>query len=217
MNSGFEKILNDPHPTFNAKFSKNDKNEVPIKITTKNKFKKSNPKIAGLFFDEHFQQHSVNEIKSFYAIVNGLQLFIPHKTKSCKSIPMITFHDIKTIKQITRQYQEGGERAWTINHNKSKNIYRTNDQWIVFGTINEGPACLTIFFSGKNSGAVFYLTPQPRFNILRPIAKSFNQFITRLTDNPIRLLQLVRSDFSIRKEDGFNYAYEPIEYFSGLA
>lgn len=86
------------------------------------------------------------------------------------------------------------------------------DPWITFAEIDSAPACLTLFLDGDRAGNVFYLTPQPPFNILRPVAVSFNALIDRIAKDLPAFLRLVRATVTIRGADGENYGFRPVEY-----
>ncbi len=116
---------------------------------------------------------------------------------------------------FTGRYSPAGGRAWTMDLNKSKSLYRGSARWLAFAEIDSGPACLTIFLDGDHAGSVFFATPQPWFNILRPIAKGFNALLDRIADDPAAFLRLVRATVALRGADGGNYGLVPIEYQSG--
>jgi len=99
-----------------------------------------------------------------------------------------------------------------IDLNKSKSLYRGSASWLAFAEIDSGPACLTIFLDGDHAGSVFYVTPQPEFNILRPIAKGFHALLIRIADDVAAFLRLVRATVSLRGTDGASYGFVPVEY-----
>jgi hypothetical protein len=68
---------------------------------------------------------------------------------------------------------------------------------------------------GDHAGSVFFATPQPCFNILRPIAKGFNALLDRIADDVAAFLRLVRAIVTLLGADGQNYGLVPIEYRSG--
>ena len=41
-----------------------------------------------------------------------------------------------------------------------------------------------MFLDGDDGGSVFVVTPQPWFNILRPIAKGFHALLSRIAQDP---------------------------------
>jgi hypothetical protein len=71
-----------------------------------------------------------------------------------------------------------------------------------------------LFLEGENAGCVYFLTIEPPFNILKPIAKSFTLLLERIAKDPAAFLRLVRYYVSLRKTDGNNYGHIPMEYLS---
>jgi hypothetical protein len=120
-------------------------------------------------------------------------------------VPLLKQLSASAIKSYTEQYLPGGKWGWTIQHNAQNTtpgLYHGPDKWIVFAQIDDGPACLTTFLDGVNAGNVFLLMPEPRFNILKPIAKV-----------PAAFFKLIRASVRINKDGGFRYGYVPIKYF----
>jgi hypothetical protein len=126
--------------------------------------------------------------------------------------PLLELKPAESIASFTSQYELGGGLAWTIDLNKSKSLYRGSASWLAFAEIDSGPACLTIFLDGDHAGGVFFLTPQPWFNILRPIAKSFHALLDRIAEDVPAFFRLVRATVSLCGADGDNYGMVPIEY-----
>ena len=126
--------------------------------------------------------------------------------------PLLELKPAESIADFTDRYRPGGDLAWTIDFNKSKNLYRGSAGWLAFAEIESGPACLTIFLDGEHAGQVFYVTPQPPFNILRPIARGFHALLGRIADDVAAFLRLVRATVNLRGPDGANYGFVPVEY-----
>jgi hypothetical protein len=70
---------------------------------------------------------------------------------------------------------------------------------------------------GDHAGGVFFATPQPWFNILRPIAKGFNALLDRIAQDPAAFLRLTRATVVLQGADGDNYGLVPGEYRPGGA
>jgi hypothetical protein len=84
--------------------------------------------------------------------------------------------------------------------------------WLALAEIESGPASLTIFLGGEHAGRVFFVAPQPPFNVLRPIARSFHAPLGRIADDVVAFLRLVGVTVNLRGPDGANYGFVPIEY-----
>lgn len=162
---------------------------------------------------DHFaKKKSMTDLVEFYEKHDGAQLCKTFDARCEEVRPLIEFKRAGSIQAFTELYQPGGDRGWIIDHNKSKTIYRTSDSWIAFAEIHSGPSCLTIFQDGERAGKVFYVCPQPEFNILRPIANSFSALLDRMAQDIPAFLRLVRARVSLRGLDGWNYGLAPVEY-----
>jgi hypothetical protein len=126
--------------------------------------------------------------------------------------PLLELKPAESIAGFTHRYTPGGDLAWTIDLNKSKSLYRGSASWLAFAEIDSGPACLTIFLDGEHAGSVFYVTPQPEFNNLCPIARGFDALLGRIADDVAAFLRLVRATVNLRGTDGANYGFVPVEY-----
>ncbi|MEM1002383.1 MAG: hypothetical protein AAGH46_07025 [Bacteroidota bacterium] len=157
----FRELIQHREPTLLVKYSKYDPDKEALEISLKNNFKIRDD--INELPDWISATKSISELHEFYNYMDGLELFVPQKPKGCIQVPLITFLKMSNIIPKTREYQDGGKWAWTIDLNKTKKIYRSNDKWVVFAIIGRGPACLTIFTTGENKGSIFYLTPQPPF------------------------------------------------------
>jgi hypothetical protein len=83
---------------------------------------------------------------------------------------------------------------------------------LAFAEVDGGPSCLTIFLDGENAGNVFLLNPEPKFNTLKPIAKTFNALLDRIAKDPAAFFKLTRAYVTLIGKDKQNYGHIPIEY-----
>lgn len=155
---------------------------------------------------------ALRELCEFYKKHNGVELCRRIHSRFREATTLLEFKPVEGISAFTSQYLPEGERGWVIDCNKSKTLYRGSNSWIAFAEMETGPSCLTTFSDGDNAGNVFYLCPQPHFNILRPIARGFNLLLERIAKDPAAFLRLVRVTVSIPGDDGYNYGYVPVEY-----
>jgi len=127
--------------------------------------------------------------------------------------PLLSFVKATDLESFSNKYKENGERAWIIDLNKSKSLYRSSDSWIAFAQVERGPACLTMFLEGENSGKIFLATPQPWFNILKPIAQDFPGLLARMAKDLAAFFYLLRATFVVvNPEDHQRYGYYTVEY-----
>jgi hypothetical protein len=209
----FIDLFHDPSPALNVKFN-SASDEEPIKILVKNSIGSSSGWFGKRYLRSISKGPGLNEFFEFYSSHNGVELCKPVYPDNCLKTPLLTLIPAQYISAFTKQYVKNGEWAWIIDHNKSKSIYRGNDTWIAFARVGKGPSCLTIFLDGENAGSIYLAAPQPAFNILKPIAKTFNIFLERMAKDPAAFLRLLRSYISIKDIDGQNYGYVPVEYLS---
>lgn len=155
---------------------------------------------------------ALSDLLRFYKKHDGLQFCRTFGSKNIEACSLVDFKPADSIESFTAQYAPGGDCAWTMDLNKSESLYRGSDRWLAFAGVAFGPSCLTIFLDGDHAGAVFYATPQPWFNILRPIAKSFNALLNRMADDPAAFLRLLRAYVFLQGADGDNYGMAPVEY-----
>jgi hypothetical protein len=207
----FLDLFTDPSPALYAKFSTQSE-EPPTKILLRNKLGTNIDKKGKRYLEDLCKDPRLSEFLDFYTTNDGFEFCTPFSPANVYEKPGIRLISSLNLAKFNSQYLKGGEWAWTIDLNKSKEFYRGDCSWIAFAEIDGGPACLTIFLHGENAGCVYYVTPQPHFNILKPIAKSFNLLLERIAKDPAAFLRLVRSYVSLRKPDGYNYGYVPIEY-----
>jgi hypothetical protein len=156
----------------------------------------------------------LKDFVDFYSNYNGFNLATPTAPKNAISKSLLRQLPASDIVKFTNQYLPGGQWAWTIDLNKSKAIYRAESKWIVFAEVDGGPGCLTIFLDGENAGNVFLLNPQPHFNILKPIAKTYTDLLNRIAKDPVAFFKLTRSYVTLVGKDKNNYGHVPIEYIN---
>jgi hypothetical protein len=157
---------------------------------------------------------AIRELLEFYEEHDGCEICKTFDSSVGKFQPILEFKPAAVIASLTRLYMPGGKWAWTIDLNKSHKLYRGSDSWIVFAEIGGGPLCLTLFLTGENVGKVFYLAPQPQFNILRPIAQGFSALLDRIAKDPAAFLRLVRGHVVLRGKDGHDYGLRAYEYIA---
>lgn len=207
----FPDLFNDPSPALCVKFS-NTPDEEPTKILVKNSLGSS----VGWFGKKYLRSISkdprLNEFFEFYSSHNGLKFCSPVYPNSCSKTPLLQLIPARHISGFTKQYAGNGEWAWIIDNNKSKSIYRGSDSWIAFARVDKGPSCITIFLTGENAGSIYLVTPEPSFNILKPIAKTFNIFLDKMANDPAAFLRLIRAYVTMKGTDGQRYGFVPIEY-----
>jgi hypothetical protein len=162
---------------------------------------------------ENFKKICTNiELVDFYTKCNGFSLATAILPGNAIKKPLLRQLPIADLTKFTGQYLEKGRLAWTIDLNKTKTLYRGEHKWLAFAEVGEGPACLTIFLEGENAGSVFLLNPQPHFNILKPIAKTFNSFLDRVAKDPAAFFKLTRAYVTIIGQDGQRFGYVPLQY-----
>ena len=207
----FIDLFQDPSPALNVKFSSTS-NEEPKQILVKNSIGSSAGWFGKRYLRSICKDPRLSDFFEFFSAHNGLELCRPVYPNNCSKTPLLTLVPAQYISAFTKQYIKNGEWAWIIDHNKSKSIYRGNDAWVAFAKVDSGPSCLTIFLDGENAGSIYLAHPQPPFNILKPIAKSFNIFLERVANDPASFFKLVRSYVSMKGVDGQNYGHVPVEY-----
>jgi hypothetical protein len=205
----FLDFFSDPSPALNVKFSFSEE-EKPTTVRLKNKIGQKADKHGIRQLEIFCKNEKLQDFFEFYSTHDGLELFTPISPENCQKETMIKFIKSKYLQSFTNEYVEGGKHAWTINYNKSKQIYRGGDPWLAFAELGTG--ILTIFLEGENAGCVFFVTVEPHFNILKPIAKSFTLLLERIAKDPTAFTKLIKGYITIRKSDNQNYGYSPVEY-----
>jgi hypothetical protein len=207
----FLTLLSHPNPALAIKFSHGEAEE-PIVVGLRNSLS-AKQETAGRHYIESINENGViDSLSHFYERYGGGGLFAPHSSPNIKQTPLIQFVPAALVRKFTAQYEPGGDRAWIMEHNKTKAIYRGADKWIAFAQVVEGPSCLCIFLSGENAGGVFFAEPQPHFNTLKPIAKNFNIFLERIAKDPASLLRLIRAYVTVKQHNNSNFGYYAVSY-----
>jgi hypothetical protein len=166
-------------------------------------------------------------LREFYTKHDGAELCIRRDPQAEAEVALIKFQPIERLHEFTAKYMPGGEYDWTIDHNSYKRtsqLYRgyvkelgivrrvRAYRWIAFALLDRGPGCLTTFLSGPNEGSVFFLAPEPGFNILRPVAKSFDDLLRRIGSDLAGFLRLCRVRVTFVGADGSHYGLDPLQY-----
>lgn len=212
--TAFLDLAADPSPSLRVMFSP-DSNEIPQTIKIEHLLG-SRPIGAGRNYLRSFADClALGEMLDFYKKHNGMQFCRTFDSRYDEVRPLLELKPAESIASFTDRYGPGGDLAWIMDLNKSKCIYRGSARWLAFAEIDSGPACLTIFLDGDQAGSVFFATPQPWFNILRPIAKGFNALFERIAKDPAAFMRLVHATVTLRGVDGENYGLVPIDYQSG--
>ena len=209
----FLDFFSDPAPALEVKFSPLS-DELPLKVLVRNKLGGQIDKKGKKYLESICKETGLKEFNDFYSSLDGFELCIPVYPPSCTPNPGIKMITANNLHKFTDQYTGKGKWAWTIDLNKSKTLYRGNNKWVAFAEVDGGPSCLTIFLTGENAGCIYLVSPQPHFNILKPISKSFSLFLERVVKDPAAFLRLIRSYVSVRRSDGQNYGYVPMSYLT---
>jgi hypothetical protein len=207
----FLDLFNDPSPALDVKFS-NTAEEKARRVLIKHKLGAPIDKKGKKFIESICKDTRLNDFVEFYNVNDGCELCTPVYPDNYIKTPLLKLIPSSNIANFNKQYIKGGKWAWTIDLNKSKTLYRGNDSWVAFAEIDRGPSCLSIFLTGENTGCIYLITPQPSFNILKPIAKTFNLFLDRIVKDPAAFLRLVRSYAVMQGADSQNYGLIPVEY-----
>ena len=154
----------------------------------------------------------LNDFVDFYSKYNGFILGSAITPTNAVKKPLLRQLSVSELTKFTEQYLPNGKLAWTIDYNKTKDLYRGKHKWLAFAQVDGGPACLTIFLDGENTGKVFLANPEPRFNTLKPIAKTFTALLDRISKDPAAFFKLTRAYVTLIGKDKQNYGHVPIEY-----
>ena len=207
----FTQLLQHRSPKIAAQFCK-DSDETPTVVDVKHTLGSAPSSAGRKFLTSLGRSKALSSFVAFYRQHDGVALCGTYDSRYDDIKPLLDFKHAEDIREFTGQYEPDGELAWTIDLNKSKNLYRGSAPWIAFAEIDSGPACLTMFLKGENAGQIFFATPEPPFNILRPIAKSFDGLLDRIVDDVAAFLRLIRVSVTLQGADGDNYGLVPIEY-----
>jgi hypothetical protein len=194
-----------PSPALDCKFSFSEE-EKPTTVLIKNKIGQKADKKGIKQLEIFCKNEKLKDFLEFYSNHDGLELFTPASPENCQKETLIKFIPSKELQLFTDNFLKSG----IIDYNKSKQIYCGGDPWLAFA--NAGIGVLTIFLDGENAGCVYFVTIEPHFNILKPIAKSFTLLLERIAKDPVAFTKLIRAYITIRKSDNQNYGYLPIEY-----
>lgn len=207
----FYDLFKTDKPVLNVKYNVNS-DELATEVQIENKLEKQ-VDVKGLMTLEKICSDSrLKDFLDFYSQYNGFSLGTALSPKNSLSIPLLRQLALSDLAKFTELYLPNGKWAWTIDLNKTRVLYRNEQKWLAFAEVGSGPACLTIFLDGENAGGVFLLNPQPHFNVLKPIAKSYNLLLERIAKDPVAFFKLTRAYVTIVRKDKQNYCYVPIEY-----
>ena len=215
MPKQFLQLFSDPAPALRVKFDASDADEKAKIIPVQHRLGLAN-ETSRKYLDSIGSSVGLRKFREFYQKHNGAELCRTHDARCGQERPLLEFKPAESIVAFSKRYMSNGDLGWTIDLNKSKVLYRSSASWFAFAQIDGGPACLTIFLDGENAGCVYYVTPQPSFNILRPIAKGFQPLLNRITKDLPAFMRLIRSTVSIRGIDGHNYGFVPVEYVANI-
>jgi hypothetical protein len=211
QNRTFLDLFGTNRPILKVKFDVNSTKEA-TEVEIENKLEK-HIDVKGL---RNLEKLCINpnlkEFFNFYTKCNGFSLGIPVLPKNVEKRPLLSQLQARDLIKFTELYLPQGKLAGTIDFNKTKTLYRGENKWLAFAQVDGGPACLTIFLEGEYAGNVFLLNPQPHFNILKPIAKTFDDFLNRVAKDPAAFFKLTKAYITIVGRDGQNFGYLPIEY-----
>jgi hypothetical protein len=211
----FLRVFSDPAPALCIKFREEDAVSKTVQVQHR---VGSVAGAAGQGFLDSLQAHpAMGALREFYQAHDGLELCRTFNALRRGDRPMLEFKPADGITAFTARYIPGGDLSWIMDLNKSRAIYRGADSWIAFAEVDTGPCCLTTFVDGPNAGCVYFAAPQPGFNILRPIARSFEALLERVAKDLPAFLRLVRATVCLRGDDGQNYGYKPFEYLPHVA
>lgn len=211
-NRTFLELFHTDTPVLKVKFSVNSDEEEATEVQIENRIEekvdtKGLTKLATLCTDAR-----LSDFIDFYSIYNGFTLGTVVAPKNSVKKALLKQMPVSDLTKFTEQYLPKGKWAWTIDLNKTKELYRNEHKWLAFAEVDGGPACLTIFLDGENAGKVFLVNPQPHFNVLKPIAKTYNDLLERIAKDPAAFFKLTRAYITIVGKDKQNYGHVPIEY-----
>ena len=209
----FLDLFIDPSPALMVSFSRSAE-ELSKKILVRHKLNGPCDKKGRHYLETICKDPQLSDFLGFYLIHDGFEFCIPSLPNASNQSSLLKMIPSNDLPKFSDQYMKKGRWAWTIDLNKTRQLYRGENKWISFAQIDHGPSCLAIFLDGENAGCVYLVAPQPHFNILKPVAKSFNLFLQRIAKEPAAFLRLTKAYVSIRKTDGYDYGHVPMEYLS---
>ena len=207
----FYDLFKKARPVLNVKFSVNA-DETPTEVFIENLLGRKTDMNDHIELARMCRDERLKDFVSFYSDYDGFNLATPIIPRNAVNKTLLRQLPASDILKFTNQYLPGGKWAWTIDLNKTKAIYRAESKWLAFAEVDGGPACLTIFLDGENAGKVFLLNPQPHFNILKPIAKTYTDLLNRIAKDPAAFFKMTRTYVTIVGKDKQNYGHVPVEY-----
>ncbi|TCC93630.1 hypothetical protein EZ428_02345 [Pedobacter frigiditerrae] len=211
QNRTFFDLFGTNRPVLKVKFDVNSTKEA-TEVEIENKLDKNIDAKGLRDLEKLCVNPNLNEFFNFYAKCNGFSLGMPVLPKNAQTRPLLSQLPVNDLIKFTELYLPKGKLAGTIDFNKTKTLYRGENKWLAFAQVDGGPACLTIFLEGEYAGNIFLLNPQPHFNTLKPIAKTFDGFLDRIAKDPAAFFKLTRAYITIIGRDGQNFGYLPIAY-----
>jgi hypothetical protein len=210
-NRTFFDLFETNRPILKVKFDVNSTKEA-TEVEIENKLEKNIDGKGLRNLEKLCADPNLKEFLNFYTKYNGFSLGTPVLPENAQKIPLLSQLPVNDLIKFTELYLPKGKLAGTIDFNKAKALYRGEDKWLAFAQVNGGPACLTIFLEGGYAGNIFLLNPQPHFNILKPISKTFVDFLDRIAKDPAAFFKLTKAYITIVGQDGQNFGYSPIAY-----
>lgn len=127
-----------------------DSDETPTSVPVSHRLC-SAPGPKSLACLERIRSDVLKQFCDFYLDHDGLEFCRTHDARYGEVRPLLEFMPAWQFERFTNRYRDNGDRAWTMDLNKSKSIYRGSNSWIAFAEVDSGPACLTIFLDGEKS------------------------------------------------------------------
>jgi uncharacterized protein (DUF2249 family) len=210
MSTHFLELFAHPAPALGVKYRPSDADAKIVKVEHRLAAPPGAPSCA--FLDALESEGELAALREFYRLHDGAELCRYPDPRSDSPQPLITLLAAQDMERFTLAYRPEGKVAWVVDHNKSRQLYRGNSDWITIAVIGRGPLCLTMFVRGDLIGHIYYLAPQPHFNNLKPIAKGFGALLARIAKDLPAFLRLVRAQVTLRGADEFFYGHSVVEY-----
>ena len=211
----FFDLFNKDRTTLRVKFNiHSNEDATQIQIENKLESKVDTRGLADL--KKICKDNRLSDFLAFYSNYNGFSLGTPMFPRNAIKKALLRQLPVSELMKFTDLYLSNGKWAWTIDLNKTKALYRNEQKWIAFAEVDGGPACLTIFLNGENAGNIFLLNPQPHFNTSKPIAKTYNELLDRISKDPAAFFKLTRAYVTIVGSDKQNYGHIPVEYIDSV-
>jgi hypothetical protein len=216
--------MRDEAPALRVEFGVRDAKETPRTVAVEHRLYPAADASRESWLGSQAEWPGARELAAFYTSYDGLGFCCTLDVRYDAVLPLIEFVPSAELTGLTARYQPGGDREWAIDGNKSRSLYRHADHgsWIIFAEVQGGPASLALFLDGEHAGHVFLVAPQPRFNILRPIAKGFDALLQRMGKDPAAFLRLVGALVCLRGEERWmgpeglpnQFGFVPLDYLS---